>query len=968
MLGINMNDVYGVLNSCKPQLIFFGVVLAVAIIAMIACMKLKKHTKFLVRTQAGIAIVVALVITVNWICFGPMQNLISLTMGEGTISEEAAANAEKLVEDIMDEGIVLTKNEDDLLPLSDQKKINVFGWSSTNPCYGGTGSGALNDSYEKVDLLQGLKNAGFETNEELSDFYKEYRSERPIMDMYGENPGLDWSIPEPPVSTYTDEMIQNAKDFSDVAVVVLTRVGGEGPDIPTDMNDENVDCTSNSTEYTDFPEGSHYLELCQSEKDMLQMVCDNFDNVVVVYNGANTLEMGFTNEYEQIKSVLICPGPGQTGFNSLGKVLSGEVNPSGRTSDTYVADLTAAPTWNNFGDFGYNNMEDYTVDLWGKPATATFVNYVEGIYVGYRYYETAAAEGAIDYDKEVVYPFGYGLSYTDFTQKMGEIISTDGQISFDVTVTNNGDTAGKDVVEVYYNPPYTNGGIEKASANLVTFAKTDLLQPGESQTLTMTFNEEDMASYDKDDAKAYVLEEGDYIISINSDSHNIIDEQTYTVDDTVVYGGDNKRSTDQIAATNAFEDSELDTVYLSRKDGFANYEEATAAPTDFAMSDEHKAKFLNNTNYDPADYNDDSDEMPTTGAKNGLKLADFRGVDYDDAKWDDLLDQMTIDEMNNMIALGGFQTAAAKSIDKVQTTDCDGTGAINNNFTGVGSVGFPSPIVLAQTWNTELAKQFGESIGEMANDMNVSGWYAPSMNTHRTAFCGRNFEYYSEDGVLAGKIASNAVLGANEYGVYAYIKHFALNEQETNRQQQLCEWVSEQAIREIYLKPFEYCVKEGNATAVMSAYNYIGDVYAGAHSGLLQTVLRDEWGFRGMVLTDYFAGIGFQDSDQEIRNGGDICLATYDTGSNYLHDTTSATSVKAMRQAVKNILYTVVNSRAYSDEAIKEGNSIPGWKLGIMGADAAVVIILVLIEILAVRKGYKKRRAGAAIKIEDENI
>lgn len=263
MLGINMDDVYGVLNSCKPQLIFFGVILAIAIVAMVACMKLKKSTKYLIRTQAGMAIVLALLITLNWVCFGPMENLISLTMGEGAISEEAAANAEALVEDIMDEGIVLTKNDDNLLPLSTEK-INVFGWSSTNPCYGGTGSGALNDSYEKVDLLQGLENAGFETNEELSDFYREYRSERPIMDMYGENPGLDWSIPEPPVSMYTDEMIQNAKDFSDVAVVVITRVGGEGPDIPTDMNDEGVDCTSNSEEYTDFPEGSHYLELCQS--------------------------------------------------------------------------------------------------------------------------------------------------------------------------------------------------------------------------------------------------------------------------------------------------------------------------------------------------------------------------------------------------------------------------------------------------------------------------------------------------------------------------------------------------------------------------------------------------------------------------------------------------------------------------------------------------------------------------------
>lgn len=955
MLGINMDDVYGVLNACKPQLIFLGVVLAISIIAMIGCMKLNKVTKYIIRTQAAGAIVLAIVIAVNWICLGPMENLISLTMGEGAISETSAANAETLVEDIMDEGIVLTKNEDNLLPLTNQKKINVFGWSSTNPCYGGTGSGALNDNYERVDLLQGLKNSGFETNQELSDFYVNYRSERPVMDMYGENPGLDWSIPEPPVDTYPDTLLENAKDFSDVAVVVLTRVGGEGPDIPTDMNAEGVDCSSNSEEYEDFPEGSHYLELCQSEKDMLDMVCANFDDVIVVYNGANTLEMGFTNEYEQIKGVLLCPGAGQTGFNSLGKVLSGAVNPSGRTVDTYVTDLTKSPTWNNFGDFKYDNMDEFEVDRFGEPTTPTFLNYVEGIYVGYRFYETAAEEGLIDYDSTVVYPFGYGLSYTQFTQKMGDINAQDGQISINVEVTNIGDTAGKDVVEVYYNPPYTNGGIEKASANLVSFAKTELLKPGESQTVEITFNEEDMASYDDDDAKAYVLESGEYIISINNDSHRIIESRTYNVPETIVYQGDNKRSTDQIAATNVFEDSESDMAYLSRENGFANYEESTAAPVNFSMSDENKAKFLNNTNYNPEDYNNPDDEMPVTGADNGLVLADMRGLDYDDTKWEDLLDQLTVDEMEEMIALGGFQTAAASSVDKIQTTDCDGTGSINNNFTGVGSVGFASPVVLASTWNVELAKQFGESIGEMANDMGVSGWYAPSMNTHRSAFCGRNFEYYSEDGVLAGKIAANAVLGAREHGVYAYIKHFALNEQETNRQAMLCEWVSEQAIREIYLKPFEYCIKEGGSTAVMSAYNYIGGVYAGAHSGLLQTVLRDEWGFRGMVLTDYFAGIGFQDSDQEIRNGGDICLATYDTGSNYLHDKTSATSVIAMRQAAKNIMYTVVNSHAYSEEAISEVAAIPAWKIAITGADICIVILLVLYELLFVRRGVKKR-------------
>ena len=961
MLGINMDDVWGVLNACKTQLIFFGVILAVAIIVIIACMKLKKSTKYMIRSQAGLAILLTLVVTINWVCFGPISNLISLTMGEGSISDESAANAEQLVEDITKAGIILMKNNDNLLPLTDQKNINVFGWSSTNPCYGGTGSGALNDSYEKVDIFQGLANAGFTTNQELSDFYTDYRSERPVMDMYGENPGLDWSIPEPPVSNYSDEMIENAKDFSDVAVVVVTRVGGEGPDIPIDMNDPAVDCSNNTEDYDDFPEGSHYLELCQSEKDMLEMVCSNFDDVVVIYNGANTLEMGFVNDYEQIKSVLTCPGPGQNGFNALGTILSGETNPSGKTADTYVADLTNTPTWNNFGDFDYDNMDEFEVDLWGSPATPTFVNYTEGIYVGYRYYETAAAEGAINYEEEVVYPRGYGLSYTTFTQQMGEINAADGQISFDVTVTNTGNTAGKDVVEVYYNPPYKNGGIEKSSANLAAFDKTEMLEPGESETVTIIFDEQDMASYDDVNAKSYVLEAGDYQISINSDSHNIIDQQTYSVAETITYSGDNKRSTDETAAVNTFEDSESDATYLSRADGFANYDMATAAPASFSISDEKKAKFLNNSNYHPEDYNNSDDEMPVTGVDNGLSLVNMRGLDYEDAQWDKLLDQLTVDEMNEMIALGGFQTAAAKSVDKVQTTDCDGPAAINNNFTGVGSIGFPSALVLACTWNSDLAVQFGQSIGEMADEMNVSGWYAPSMNTHRSAFCGRNFEYYSEDGVLAGNMAANAVAGAYEYGVYGYIKHFALNNQETNRQSMVCEWASEQAIREIYLKPFEKAVKDGGATAVMSAYNYIGGTYAGAHSGLLQTVLREEWGFRGMVLTDYFGGMGFQDSDQEIRNGGDACLATYDTGSNYVHDTKSATSVIAMRQAAKNIMYTVVNSRAYSADNIQSG--IPTWKIIVTIADVVLAAILVLLEVCVIRR-FKKKKGHEEIRIE----
>lgn len=957
MLAINMDDVINVLNSCKPYLIALGVVLALAIVVTVACMKLKKPVKKLVRKEAWIAFLLAVVVIVNLICFIPMSSMISLAMGNGTITDETSDESTALVQEIAEEGIVLLKN-DGTLPLAADSNLNVFGWASTNPCYGGTGSGALSDAYPTVSLLQGLEDAGFNLNTELSDFYTAYRADRPEVGMWAQ----DWTLPEPTADSYTDEMMANAKEFSDTAMVVITRVGGEGADLPTDVS--KVTYTDNSTEYKDFEAGEHYLQLDRTERDMLDLVCSNFDNVIVVYNGANAMELGFINEYSQIKSAIWCPGTGQSGFEALGEIVAGTANPSGKTSDTFVADLTATPTWNNFGYFKYDNMDEYAYTSnnfkTGEEETAlpSFVNYVDGIYVGYRFYETAAAEGLINYDDTVVYPFGYGLSYTTFTQEMGAISEDNGTISFDVTVTNTGDVAGKDVVEVYYNPPYTNGGIEKASANLIQFEKTEVLQPGDSQTITVSFDAEDMASYDTYGAGCYVLEAGDYQISINSDSHNVIDSQTYTVASTVTYDESNPRSTDETAAVNEFAYAEGDVTYLSRADGFANYADATAAPASMSMSDEAKATFLNNSNYNPEDYNNDSDEMPTTGAKNGIKLADLRGVDYDDAQWDSLLDELTISDMDTMIAIGGYQTSAASSVGKIMTVDCDGPASINNNFTGIGSVGFPSAVMIASTWNKNLALKFGESIGKMADEMEVSGWYAPAMNTHRSAFAGRNFEYYSEDGVLSGYMATNAILGAEEYGVYAYMKHFALNDQETNRTEMLCTWANEQSIREIYLKPFEMSVKEGGAKAVMSSFNYIGTQWAGGTSALCNTVLRDEWGFRGFVLTDYFGVYGYMDSDMGIRGGTDCMLVAYDTETNHVTDTTSATGVLAMRQACKNIMYTVVNSRAYDPENLTEG--LMNWQIMAIVIDVIFAALIIFLEVLAI-KGFKKDQAAAPV-------
>ena len=616
-------------------------------------------------------------------------------------------------------------------------------------------------------------------------------------------------------------------------------------------------------------------------------------------------------------------------------------------------------------------MDEFKASSFGSDTLPSFVDYSDGIYVGYRFYETAYAEAQagnmdFDYDSVVTYPFGYGLSYTSFEQKMGELkTDADGNISVDVTVTNTGKTAGKDVVEVYYTAPYTNGGIEKAAANLIGFEKTDSLEPGASQTVTISFKAEDMASYDMSGNGCYVLEAGDYAVTLRSDSHNVIDTKTYNVPSTIRYDESNPRSTDQTAVTNQFSEAAGDVTYLSRADGFANYAAATAAPASLEMSDAAKATFVNNSNYDPAAENNDSDVMPTTGAKNGVKLESLRGVDYDDPQWDTLLDELTVSDMDTLISLGGYQTKAINSIGKLGTIDCDGPASINNNFTGAGSIGFPSAVMIACTWNKTIAHDFGSSIGKMADEMGVSGWYAPAMNTHRSAFAGRNFEYYSEDGVLAGNMAANAVIGAEEHGVYAYIKHFALNDQETNRCNMLCTWSNEQAIREIYLKPFEIAVKQGKAKAVMSSFNYIGTTYAGSDPALLNTVLRGEWGFTGMVLTDYYGVYGYQDADRCIRNGNDFCLVAYDTETNHVTDTTSATSVKAMRNACHNILYTTVNSRAYDPANMNQG--IENWKIALICVDVVIVLLLAVYDLSAIRRGYPKRKAAeAAIETSDK--
>ena len=781
MLQINMADVMNVIGSLTPYLIAIGVLFALALIITFAVNKKTVKdvaTRKIVHSESWLVALVGIVVAVSMMLTGPLSTLLNnATITKYTLSDATVSKANELAKDVQSEAVTLLKNDDSNLPLSG-KKVNVFGWGSTNPVYGGTGSGSMSKQYKTVSLLDGMKQAGLKTNTELSKLYTDYRKDRPEVGMFAQ----DWTLPEVPAKQYSDKLVSDAKDFSDEAVVVLTRVGGEGADLPTDMKAKGITYKNNSKDYDDFQKGESFLQLSKTERDMIDLVTSNFKKVTLVYNGANTFQFDFLNDYPQIQSVVWCPPAGQTGFSALGEVLAGETNPSGKTSDTFLKDLTKSVSYNNFGKFEYTNMADKAAKykgFTGDDVTAIpgFVNYSEGIYVGYKFYETASDEGLINYDDTVAFPFGYGLSYTSFDQKLDSVKYKGGKVTVTATVTNTGDKAGKDVVEVYYNPPYTDGGIEKASKNLAGFEKTKELQPGESQKVTVKFDDDDMASYDYKGAKAYVLEKGDYDISIQSDSHHVIDHKAITVKDTVTYDSDsNTHNGDKTVATNQFDDVAGDVTYLSRADHFANYKEATAAPTNFKMSDKAKETFYNNSNYDPKKFDKDSDKMPTTGAKNGLKLSDMYGKDYDDADWDKLLDQLTFDDMDNLIANGGYGTQAVKSVGKIQLTDADGPASLNNNFTGVGSIGFPASTAFACTWNKDLAKQFGEMIGDMAHDMHVAGWYAPAMNIHRNAFSGRTFEYFSEDSLLSGVMASSEISGAKSKGVYSFMKHFALND------------------------------------------------------------------------------------------------------------------------------------------------------------------------------------------------
>jgi len=1030
-MGAAATDVENYVNQCSAYIYGLLIALGLLIVVLVAAHWVKKINRGTVRWSGVLAFLLAVLILANSVCYGPMKSTLETFLSGGgdlSLKEETVANSRDIVKQIGEEGIVLAKN-DGLLPLTDVTNLNVFGWTSIDPIYGGTGSGG-SSTESNVSILASLTDAGFVLNSELEGMYRAWdKTARGAIGMSGQ----DWTLPEPTAEYYTAELLEGAKAHSDVAVIVVSRSGGEDADLPNDMNavingtytQYKDDGTmihhytdshyTNNGDYDDFEPGEHYLELSVTEENMVATVCENFDKVIVIVNANNAMELGWTNDYPQIKAVLLAPGGGVSGFSAIGEILNGSVNPSGHTADTYLKDNLNAPYANNIGHFRYNNVQDIqdaNADASSYQGIVSFVNYVEGIYVGYKFYETAyveaqaaaeaaaaaaaeaeaaaaeaaeeateeaaeevaeeAAEAAwiegFNYDDYVMYPFGYGLSYTTFSQEIQNFKADGDTVTFDVKVTNTGDVAGKSVVEVYFTPPYTNGGIEKAAVNLVDYAKTEILEAGASETISFAIAKEDFASYDSSCIKTanggYILEAGEYIVSIRENSHVVIDSASFTVDADIDYS--TGRASDKEAATNQFESySNGGVTYLSRANGFENYEAATAAPADemYVMGDAQKAAVAYNMNAQFKDkaaaMDDASDEMPTTGAKNNLVVADLRGLAYDDPKWDLLIDEMTFEEMSTLICLGGWHTEAIESIGKVRTADCDGPAGLNNFMTGKQGTAFGTEVLMAQTWNTKIASVLGERMGAEYVDVENWGVYGPAMNTHRSPFAGRNFEYYSEDGVLAGKFAAAQVNGMGKTGVYPYIKHFALNDQEINRCAALNTFSTEQAIREIYLKPFELVVKayEYPQLAVMSAFNWIGTEPCATNPNLLQNVLRGEWGFVGMVETDFDGGYGFQIADIGIRNGNDLYLGfTNNAGSNEF--TQSATSMKAMRTAVHNILYCIGNSGAY-EGALTTGEKSPMdlmfQKINIAGG---AVIALGAIAVIAARiaKGKKAKK------------
>ena len=910
--------------------------------------------------------------------------------------EEVLNAANDFVIEVEKEGIVLLKNENDALPLSGKDAhISVFGKNTVNIVYSGSGSASSNSSTAQRTLYESLEAAGISYNETLKSFYEDSgksgkgRPENPAMTSGQRLSGFGTG--ETPMDSYTSDVVDSYAGYQDAAVVVFSRIGGEGFDLPRAM-EENF----NGAAVAGASADSHYLELDENEKALLEHVKENFSKVIVVLNVGTTMEIPELKADEDIDAILWIGFPGATGIMALGQILTGtdtegnQISPSGHTVDTWAADFTMDPTWYNTGIYGseYGNRYLYN----GETTDYAFVNYEEA----------AADPQSVWYENSVVYPFGYGLSYTEFDWDVsfgtdsGSGITADDTLEVSVTVKNTGDYAGKDVVELYYSAPYDYEGpaIEKSHVVLGDFAKTDILAPGEEQTLTLTLDVEDMKSYDYADANengfsGYELEAGEYRIIIGSDAHTAKADAVYTLSEDLQLKTDMNADGEETEVANAFDDvsagifgTNTYASYVSRKDFEGTLRTEYLDDAERTLTDELKEELDESIKrkYTEPDagkpWEVAGDAPATVPVNSGLSLRDMLydeagnyvgEVSFDDPRWETLLNEISLDEMKNLVGFGAFRTSEVKGVDgvvgKPLTVDSDGPSGFTSFLSEsvvYGTCAYQAECVMGSTWNVQLAEKMGELIGEeglagneKGDGLPYSGWYAPAVNIHRSPFAGRNWEYYSEDGLLSGKFAASVIKGAGKKGVYCYVKHFAVNDQETDREYNgILVWANEQSMREIYLYPFEIAVKEGGATGMMSSFNRLGMKWAGGSYALLTQVLRDEWGFHGSVITDYSLNT-YTHVDEMIRAGGDLFL-TQDVKTFGMED--DATQIAMLRQSTKNILYMVANSSAMSIST--DGYLRPVWQIVMICVDIVIVAALALWGMFAVRSVKKKEQQG----------
>ncbi len=932
--------------------------------------------------------------------------------------DDATSNANKLVEEICDEGFVLLKNNkkdgNNVLPLDPETdKVAMFGRASVDPILGGSGSGNAGSAKVIVKPYDALTESDFNVNQDVYTFfnnnYTKYDKCAIAMDNYD---GSTFFIGEIPTSAYTGFTPVS----TETAIVFIGRGGGEGWDLSTNLKQaaqtsaskEKISKNTNTAaEVANYTDDQHQLELSKEEKDMIKYAKENYANTVVVINSSHAMELGpiadDSSEYSA-DAILWIGSTGAEGCRSLGNILSGNVNPSGRLSDIYAADFTADPTFKNEGIYEYSGIGENDIAAGNAGLKKAFaMQYEEGIYVGYKYYETAYAEAlkgnysGFDYDSAVVYPFGYGLSYSDFTQSIVSSDTSGDKVSVTVSVKNNSELAGKEVVQLYYTPPYTSGGIEKADVNLIAIGKVEV-GANATEEITLTFNKEDLASYDykktKTENGGYVLEKGSYEITLRTDSHTLATGATkkisFTVNEDIIYDENNKRESDEVAAVNRFDNVSTmmkDTAQSGYARNFsrANFAETFPTTPTSADLDAVNIKVLAQQNggttvkaglaefksaTDPTLGNVSTSKIyaataPEMNGTNGTKFSDLRGKDYEDTAWEQLLANIKDSEyVSATFNASAYNTAKIDSIAKPRTNDPDGPAGITSLFGSTGCCAYMSEVVLACTFNTELAERMGDAVAEEAyyyqksadsSSGGTNGWYAPAMNIHRSPFAGRNFEYYSEDPNLSGFMGAAVVRGAAAKGVNCYIKHFALNDSEIYRTTNLCVWANEQTIRELYLRPFEMTIKNSEieikyiadkngtmatktikgANGIMSSFNRIGTTWAGGSYALMTEVLRNEWGFDGLAISD-FNLYGYTDADQGLRAGTDIQLAF---GIQF-EDEKSATAQNAMYKALHNMCYATVHTNIM--QGVAPGATfkyyLAGWQKGLI----ALSIILYL--------------------------